>query len=161
LHPLRHYFRFTIREILFAMVALGALLGWWRQRPVGRAETELCGTLNLDHELQRVANQEKIKISFRGSGSGHSLGHFEARSNVEIPTGDIEQVMRAMRARLREELLDVKDIRMRGESRSNDDFSYKYEVRDIHGRLSFYLLPARQPDMWHALLIVHETRTRR
>jgi hypothetical protein len=161
LHSFRAYFRFTIREILFAMIALGALLGLWLQRPVRRGETELCSTIVLRDELQSAADRQKIKVSIPGSNSWHRLGHFEEQCAIELPAGDIEDLLTTLRERIRQRMLDVKGIRLRGTSSGNDSFSYTYEVRDIQGHLSFYLFPAREPATWHALLIVHETRTRR
>lgn len=156
--PSRPWLQFSIREVLIAMVAVGAVAALFvKNRPYG--QSSFLNKFDAAAQMKQICTDKKVPVDVGAAsyGSGTVFGggyQVEADMSLRAPTLDEfeQQVMPEWYQRVQSQL-DAEGCEVLGESRGGEtipgtnkfrrvsQFGYRYRQGTAHGVLRVYALP--------------------
>lgn len=148
--PVRAFWRFTIREMLCLMVAVGACLTFWlNQQPV--RETDFYSTFSLRNYTQAYCRKERIVGDFIGESTGDrktgQIASSWSQATLHADRADradlIHFLQQACESELTNEKATVLFRRSVGDERDLSGFILVYRRSETSGSISIFSASAK------------------
>lgn len=165
--PRRSFWRFSLRELLLLMLAIGAFLGWGRatyQRYKPFVPTPFFTKLDLNGDIilirQQLGEPTARWSSSSGSGQGNpSRYERDYRFGFPLPAAKANAFIDKLRQRIVDQL-DAHDCRVQGRGGGTtsgmEEFHLRYTRDVVEGSLRVILIPSG--DEARLLVFVEERR---
>jgi hypothetical protein len=169
--------RFTLREMLLALLAIGLAVAWlmdrkpWREHFTGSDFLIAFRDTNLvDPICERLgAKQASPRWGGFGGSGVYDVAEYEASCYLETPNVRPGAVVRELSKEVEKMLAEhgctqiargVTEVKYTSGAKEVPDFRYEYSHGSVRGHLYVYALAPEQgaPDSWRLVMIAHEHR---